>query len=130
VAEASGHCPDGDEPGQHLASASRGADQGDDRQAKREQENAVANRPTRSASFTSGSLTLFTAERGTDTAKLTGPAWCDKAQISEKWDPGRIRARWASGMASAAFIDGALHICQRPNDATWRTEAATSCSSG
>jgi hypothetical protein len=74
--------------------------------------------------FTSGNLTPFTAERGIDTAKLTGaPPWCDRAQISERWDPGRISRSVTKQYGISGLIDGALHICQRPNDATWRTEA-------
>ena len=61
------------------------------------------------------------AERGVDTAKITGAVpWCDGVKVSEKWDSGRI-ARTASGRDG--IVEGALHLCQRPNDPTWKQKA-------
>jgi len=69
-------------------------------------------------------LTPISASRGVDTARVTGaPAWCDKASIDQPWLPSRIARSVKEQWGINVTVDAALHICQRPNDASWRIEA-------
>lgn len=71
--------------------------------------------------FDSMHLTAVPAKRGVDTVKLVGPVpWCDGLTVDERWDAGRI-ARNASSKDGIA--ESALHLCQRPKDATWQQKA-------
>ena len=71
-------------------------------------------------------LAAVPPERGVETAKISGAVpWCDGVKVSEKWDAGRI-ARNASGrdgISRDGLVESALHLCQRPTDATWKQKA-------
>jgi hypothetical protein len=59
-------------------------------------------------------------------AKITDkPAWCDKAgKIDEQWTTNRIAAVTTDKYIGVdGKVQGALHVCQRPTDATWKTYA-------
>jgi len=64
-------------------------------------------------------------EYATDTAKITGTIpWCDKAgTIKDRWEPGRIGRTIDSKYGIEGTIEGAYHLCQRPNDTTWKLRA-------
>jgi hypothetical protein len=65
-------------------------------------------------------------ERGVDTATISGAVpWCDGVKIAEKWDAGRIarNAEGRDGISRDGVIESALHLCQRPNDPTWKQKA-------
>ncbi|MFN0245955.1 MAG: hypothetical protein ACKV2T_03540 [Kofleriaceae bacterium] len=71
-------------------------------------------------------LTPIAPERGVDTAKIGGPVpWCDGVKVAEKWDAGRIarNAEGRDGISRDGVIESALHLCQRPNDPTWKQKA-------
>lgn len=65
-------------------------------------------------------------ERGVDTATIAGAVpWCDGVKVAEKWDAGRI-ARNSSGrdgVSRDGIVESSLHLCQRPNDPTWKQKA-------
>jgi hypothetical protein len=75
--------------------------------------------------FAEHDLKPVAALPGVDTVKVTVPAWCDKAgPIKDKWNTGRI-SRTADGQYGiTGTIEAAYHICQRPNDPTWKTKAS------
>ena len=74
--------------------------------------------------FSDNDFSPMTADPGVATAKITGaPAWCDKAKITEKWEPGRIGRTVGDKYGIDGTVNGALHICQRPNDTTWKKQA-------
>ena len=81
--------------------------------------------PTSSAPFAfTNNYSEVAPDPGVATAKITAaPAWCDKAQLTEKWDAGRIGRTVGDKYGIDGTIDGALQICQHPDDPTWRTEA-------
>lgn len=91
--------------------------------AKSQQQRANAGRePTDEErfAFTEYHLEAIAPDRGVDTAKLSSIPWCDGVKVSEKWDEGRI-AR--NGESKDGIVESALHLCQRPNDATWKQKA-------
>ncbi len=62
-------------------------------------------------------LVPVTADQGVDTANITGPVpWCAGITVKEKWSAGQI-ARTNS------WYEAAVHLCQRPNDTTWKRKA-------
>jgi hypothetical protein len=77
--------------------------------------------------FAPSDLKEVKPEDGVAEAKLVGkPAWCDQARIAtaDAWDAGRIHRTVDTGAGIQGTVEGALHICQRPGDATWKTFAA------
>jgi hypothetical protein len=66
-------------------------------------------------------LSPVAATRGVETATIDGPIpWCEGIKPAEAWDEEQI--------AKAAATDdqlfaAALHLCQRPNDTTWKRSA-------
>ena len=74
--------------------------------------------------FSEHELTVYKPEDGAEVAKIGDkPAWCDKAVITDKWNSGRIGRTVGAKYGITGTIEGALHICQRPTDPTWKTEA-------
>ena len=74
--------------------------------------------------FADSELTPVQPDPGSAIAKINGaPAWCDKAQLREKWDPGQIERTFKEQYGIDHVAQAALHICQRPNDRTWKIEA-------
>jgi hypothetical protein len=73
--------------------------------------------------FTTSMLVEIPPDDGVDRAKITDkPAWCDQAgkfSGNDIWDAGHIHRTFASG----GTLDAALHVCERPTDATWKTFA-------
>lgn len=74
--------------------------------------------------FSEHALTPVKTEPGVDTAKLAGaPAWCDKAgtfKPADRWDPNRISRSGDAQYGIQGVVEAAYHICQRPNDPTWK----------
>jgi hypothetical protein len=62
---------------------------------------------------------------GVATAKIGAQIpWCDAAgKITDRWDPGRISRTVGAKYGISGTIEGALHLCQRPKDTSWKTEA-------
>lgn len=76
--------------------------------------------------FSEHSLTPVKPEYGIDTAKITGAIpWCDKAAgvNKDRWEPGRIARTIDAPYGISGTIEGAYHLCQRPNDTTWKQKA-------
>jgi hypothetical protein len=71
-------------------------------------------------------LTAVPPDRGVDTAKIAGAVpWCDGVKVTEKWDAGRIarNSTGSNGISRDGIVESALHLCQRPNDPTWKQKA-------
>lgn len=65
-------------------------------------------------------------EYGIATAKITTAVpWCDKAAgvNKDRWEPGRIGRTIDSKYGISGTIEGAYHLCQRPNDTSWKLRA-------
>lgn len=61
---------------------------------------------------------------GVETAKIGAVIpWCDGIKITDRWDPGRISRTIRAQYGISGTIEGALHLCQRPKDASWRLQA-------
>lgn len=76
--------------------------------------------------FSEHQLTPIKPEYAIDTAKITGAIpWCDKAAGVDKdrWDTGRISRTIDAPYGISGTIEGAYHLCQRPNDTTWKQKA-------
>ena len=75
--------------------------------------------------FSETHLTPEKPEPGVETAKIGAVIpWCDAAgKIDDRWDPGRISRTIGSKYGIEGTLQGALHLCQRPKDASWRTQA-------
>jgi hypothetical protein len=79
--------------------------------------------------FSEGELDVIKPRDGVDEAKITGrPSWCDVAgrfEGNDNWNAGRIHRTVDQQYGIQGTIEGALHICQRPTDTTWKTEATS-----
>ncbi len=78
--------------------------------------------------FDASHLAAVAPDRGVDTAKISGAVpWCDGVKVSEKWDAGRIarNSEGRDGVSRDGIVESALHLCQRPNDPTWKQKAGT-----
>lgn len=61
---------------------------------------------------------------GVEAAKIGAVIpWCDGIKITDRWEPGRIGRTINSKYGISGTIEGALHLCQRPKDASWRKQA-------
>ncbi|MGE0404159.1 MAG: hypothetical protein AB7T06_46050 [Kofleriaceae bacterium] len=77
--------------------------------------------------FEARQVETLAPERGVDTAKIAGSIpWCDGVKVAEKWDAGRIarNSEGRDGVSKDGIVESALHLCQRPNDPTWKQKAA------
>jgi hypothetical protein len=90
---------------------------------RREQNNEQPSDEERFA-FGESDMSPISPEENVATATIGAkPAWCDKAKITDRWEPGRIGRTARSQYGTDRIVDAALHICQRPTDATWKKEA-------
>ncbi len=75
--------------------------------------------------FTENNLDVTKPVPGVDLAKITGkPSWCDAVgTLDDTWNASQIHSRVGSGNGIDGTIEGALHVCERPTDTTWKAEA-------
>ncbi|MDB4953249.1 MAG: hypothetical protein JWO36_818 [Myxococcales bacterium] len=77
--------------------------------------------------FTAHELVELKPNDGVDQAKITDkPAWCDAAgkfEGNDIWEAGHIHRTFESKYGIEGVVQAALHICQRPTDATWKVQA-------
>ena len=88
--------------------------------ASQKERSTVSREPTDEERFAFEDRDLHptSADDGIEMATLAGSMpWCNGIKLKERWDAGRIE--------HADLVEAALHICQRPNDATWKTKAVS-----
>lgn len=69
-------------------------------------------------------MTKVEADPGVDTAKIGATIpWCDGIKITDRWEPGRIGRTINTQYGIDGVIEGGMHLCQRPKDASWRMQA-------
>lgn len=76
--------------------------------------------------FPEHALTPINPGHGIDAANVTGTIpWCDKAAgvNKDRWDANRISRTIDARYGISGTIEGAYHLCQRPNDPTWKQKA-------